>query len=96
MDNMDVFTTVDKAKRDELYDELRKRGLPNERKVVKFSGVQAVLGEDGEQARYFVQYERVTGKLQTRFVWQSNFSVAYPRELKTVLTVQSGSRGGKS
>lgn len=89
MDNMEVFTTVDKAKRDELFKELRKRGLPNERLVVKFSGVQPVLDENGQQGSRIVQYfptgarqNRVFNpKVQFRLLWQSNFSVAYPREL---------------
>ena len=75
---MEVFTTVDKTKRDEIFDELRKRGLPNERKVVKFSGVQPILGPDGLQDGYWKQYNG-TGRHQFRPAWQSNFSVAYPR-----------------
>lgn len=77
---MDIFTTVDKNKRDELFEELRKRGLSNERQAVKFSGVQYVLGEDGEQIVREVRYSP-TGRLQFRPVYQINYSVAYPREL---------------
>ena len=106
MDNFETFTTVDKAKRDELFDELRKRGLPNELQAVKFSGVQPVLGEDGTQ-EIRESYDRrrvITTKkdpetmkfhpfqkpetiaedkvvAQNRLQWQSNYSVAYPREL---------------
>lgn len=66
-----VYTTVDKAKRDELYRELRTRGRGVERQVVKFSGVQPVPGEDGQQ--------KVDAK--GRLVWQSNWSVAHPAEI---------------
>lgn len=84
MDNFETFTTVDKAKRDELFDELRKRGLPNEQQAVKYSGVQPVLGEDGKQVVTVYSNSRSKAKakrFQVRPQWQSNYSVAYPREL---------------
>jgi hypothetical protein len=58
-DNFEVFTTIDKAKRDELFNELRKRGLPNEKLAVKFSGVQPVAGEPGKwQSSWSVAYPK--------------------------------------
>ncbi len=59
IDNFEVFTTIDKAKRDELFNELRKRGLPNEKLAVKFSGVQPVAGEPGKwQSSWSVAYPK--------------------------------------
>lgn len=66
----EVYTSIDKAKRDELFRELRAHGTAAERQAVKFSGVQPILGEDGKQA--------VDAK--GRLVWQSNWSVAHPTE----------------
>jgi hypothetical protein len=80
MDNMEVFTTRDKSKRDELYRELRANGLPNEKQAVRFSGAQPVLDEDGNQKTRTVQYLG-RGRTQIRPIWESNYSVAYPREL---------------
>lgn len=37
-----VYTSTDKAKRDELFRELRTKGTPAERQVVRFSGVEQV------------------------------------------------------
>ena len=45
-----IYTTIDKAKRDELFHELRTRGRGVERQAVKFSGVQPVLDSEGKQA----------------------------------------------
>ncbi len=86
-DNFEVFTTIDKAKRDELFNELCRIGTPNEQQAVKFSGCQPVLNEFGEQAVSYVHYRALgkggkvhIGKAQARPVWQTNYSVAYPRD----------------
>jgi hypothetical protein len=65
----EVYTSIDKAKRDELFQALRTKGIGAERQVVKFSGCEPVLGEDGKQLR----------DKKGRLVWQSNWSVAHPR-----------------
>lgn len=69
-----VYTTTDKAKRDELFRELCTRGRGVERQAVRFSGVQPVVGEDGQQ--------KIDEK--GRPVWQSNWSVAHPAEIETL------------
>jgi hypothetical protein len=43
--NFEVVATTDKAKRDEIFDQLRASTLPNERQAVKWSGAQEA--EDG-------------------------------------------------
>lgn len=58
----EVITTTDKAKRDALFDDLRKNGNRQERQVVKFSSNEVHAG----------QY--VAGRL----VYRSTWSVAYP------------------
>ena len=72
----EVFTTRDKSKRDEIFRELRASTEPNERKAVKFSGVEPVTNDKGQvyrQVRYFG-----TGRVQLRPVFISTWSVAYP------------------
>ena len=44
-----VYTYTDKEKRDAFFAELRTSDDPNERKAVKFSGVEPMLGPDGAQ-----------------------------------------------
>lgn len=48
MDNFEVLTTTDKVQRDRMFEDLRRNGDPNERKVVKFSGNQVSISEAGE------------------------------------------------
>lgn len=74
----EVYTLTDKAKRDELFRDYRINGTPNERQVVKFSGVEPVM-EGGEQKINFIRYSP-SGVLQKRPVWRSTWSVAYPME----------------
>jgi hypothetical protein len=45
VNNFEVYTTTDKAKRDELYRALREHGEGSERQAVKFSGVAEVDGK---------------------------------------------------
>ena len=78
MNNTEIITTTDKAQRDRLFEDLRKNGNELERQVVKFSGNQPVLGPDGKQDGYWKLYEGV-GKPQFRPMFQSTWSVAYPR-----------------
>jgi hypothetical protein len=72
---MEVFTTKDKAKRDQMFQELRSSDQPLERKVVKFSGVEAVANDKGQLYRK-VQYNG--GRLQMRPIFISTWSLAYP------------------
>jgi hypothetical protein len=80
MDNMEVVTTTDKAQRDQLFNDLRKNGNEQEKKVVRFSSSQ-VTGKS-----HFVQYT-ATGKggkinhgiKQFRPEFRSTWSVAYPK-----------------
>lgn len=74
----EVYTLTDRARRDELFRDYRINGTPNERQVVKFSGVEPVM-EGGEQKVAEVRYSP-TGRIQKRFVWRSTWSVAYPME----------------
>jgi hypothetical protein len=53
---------VDKAKRDEMFDQFRASQDPYERQVVKFSGVQAVPGKIGKyQSTWSVAYPTERG-----------------------------------
>lgn len=78
----EVITMTDKDKRDRLFEDLRQNGNAEERQVVKFSGVEPVLGTDGKQLHTEKQYW-IPGakhpKVQFRPVFQSNWSVAYPK-----------------
>jgi len=70
--NWEVITTSDKAKRDEMYHDLRENGNSLERQVVKFSDceltdeVELVFYEHGDDA-------------YPRPVYRSTWSIAYPR-----------------
>lgn len=81
--NWEVITTTDKAARDRTFEDLRKNGNENERQVVKFSSVQLVEGRVPRVVRYTALGKggvvRV-GKEQLRPVYESTWSVAYPRE----------------
>lgn len=76
--SMEVITSTDKGARDRLFEDLRKNGNELEKKVVKFSGNEPVMGEDGTPRGRFVSYIRVTGKNQWRPLFRSTWSVAYP------------------
>lgn len=49
MNNYDTITTTDKAKRDEIFAQMRASDDPLERASVKFSGNEPVLDADGKQ-----------------------------------------------
>ena len=89
----EVYTMTDKAKRDRMFEEFRNSTEPNERQVVKFSGVRPVMVtntadyETGHFIDLVVYTENGTRtaigsdpeKLkQLRFCFESTFSVAYP------------------
>lgn len=59
---MEELTMTDKAKRDDLFNQLKNSDQPNERQVVKFSGSRTT-GRCDEHGR--MRYE-------------STYSVAYP------------------
>lgn len=57
-DNFEVIASTDKAKRDEMFDQLRHSELPNERQVVKFSSAEKQ--EDGSwTSLWMVAYPRI-------------------------------------
>jgi hypothetical protein len=58
-----VYTTTDKAKRDELYEALRNSDLANERQATKFSGQELVPGAFDKKGRQ---------------VYRSTWSVSHP------------------
>jgi hypothetical protein len=79
MNNYEVFTMTDKKKRDELFEDFRKDGSPQERRAVKFSSNEPT-GEVRE-----VQYWLTGSKhpqVQLRPVYRSTWTVAYPREIQ--------------
>ena len=47
MNHFEVYTTTDKAKRDELFSMFRESTDPYEQQAVKFSGVHVVPGKTG-------------------------------------------------
>jgi hypothetical protein len=89
MNNYEVYTMTDKQKRDEMFEDFRKDGSPQERKAVKFSSNEPVLGADGEPLVLGRSYTATGkggiinfGKTQLRPVYRSTWSVAYPRETR--------------
>jgi hypothetical protein len=84
--NFEVITTTDKAKRDALYEDLRKNGTPEERQAVKFSSARLAPGllHDGEPRFRIVEYKQTghKGKTYRRPVYESTWSVAYPKEIQ--------------
>jgi hypothetical protein len=60
-----IYTTADKAKRDELFQLFRKSTDPLERQVVKFSGNEPISGEFDNKGRQ---------------KFQSTWSVSHPSE----------------
>lgn len=67
MDNYDVITTTDKAKRDDIFRQMRESTDPLERASVKFSGNEIALAEDGLPMTTIVQY-RISGSKPNRVV----------------------------
>lgn len=64
--NFEVYTMTDKAKRDEMFRDLRANGNENERQAVKFSGWEPTMEGGGQKI--------VNGKS----VFHQTWSVAYP------------------
>lgn len=90
--SMQVYTYPDKEQRDKFFQELRASEDPNERQVVKFSGVEPVLGLDGAQLtrqtgfrkrRLWQKFDkiwkmkRITEPIEIP-IWRSTWSVAHP------------------
>ncbi len=82
--NFETITTTDKARRDEIFQQFRRSELANERQAVKFSGCQPILQADGRPEYRIVRYPGKHAKTQVRFMYESTFSVAYPRELEKI------------
>jgi hypothetical protein len=87
-----VYTSTDKAKRDELWRELRTRGRGVERLAVRFSGVELVKEETVVVGTKFVWTKNPeTGKRERTLVnvtkvvptYQSTWSVSHPTEIDT-------------
>ena len=81
--SMQVYTMTDKAKRDQMFDELRRSDDPLERQVVKFSGVQPVMEDGKPKVDWKPNYAgRTTLKPHRNYrfygVYESTWSVAYP------------------
>jgi hypothetical protein len=76
-DNFEVITTTDKAKRDQMFEDLRRNGDHLEKQVVKFSSNEPVLDEYGQQDRAFIQTGSMNGRIRLKF--RSIWSIAYPR-----------------
>lgn len=84
--NYDVITTTNKAKRDDIFRQMRESTDPLERASVKFSGNEPVLDADGKQVVHQTAY-LLKGKgghinvdsTQYRPQFVSNWSVATPR-----------------
>ena len=88
-----VYTTTDKAKRDELFHELRTRGRGVERQVVKFSGAELVKTETVPvRSAYRWIKNPTTGVYERRIItltkeistYRSTWSVAHPAEIDTL------------
>lgn len=65
---MEVITTPDKEKRDQMFQEFRNSDQVNERQVVKFSGVEQLTP---------ISRDAKTKKI-IRPTFRSTWSVAYP------------------
>jgi hypothetical protein len=77
-ENFEVITTLDKAKRDEMFQFFRREGNEQEKQVVKFSGVEPVM--DGDKQLFTTRRYSLTGRPQRRPIFRSTWSVAYPKE----------------
>lgn len=85
---MEVITTIDKQKRDAMFQELRNSTEANERQVVKFSSVEPVLDSKDSGPEPFEGGYRQVVNGQVSFartptsvfrpLYRSNWSVAYP------------------
>jgi hypothetical protein len=84
-----VYTSTDKAKRDELWRELRTRGRGTERQAVRFSGVELIKEETVVVGAKYVWIKNPqTGKRERTLVnvtktvptYQSTWSVSHPAE----------------
>jgi hypothetical protein len=64
-DNFEIITTTDKAKRDQMFEDLRKNGDNLEKQVVKFSSNEMHVG--------------IPNGKRTKSWYVSTWSIAYPR-----------------
>lgn len=76
--NFEIITTTDKAQRDAMFKDFRENGNEFEKQAVKFSSVEPVM-KDGGQIMKFRFYPGKKPRVQPRPVFQSTWSVAYPR-----------------
>jgi hypothetical protein len=86
IENFEIITTDDKAKRDDIYRQLRESTDPFERQAVKFSSARQILDQEGAPLFDSIRYVgtgkggKITlGRSQSRPVCISTWSVGYPR-----------------
>jgi hypothetical protein len=72
--NIEVITTPDKDKRDQMYEDLRRHGDELEKQVIRFSGCEKI----GEM-RIYRRPGQFDGPYELRPVYRSTWSLAYPR-----------------
>jgi hypothetical protein len=80
MNNFEIITTLDKDQRDRMYQDFKMNGNDLEKQAVKFSDCEPVLDESGNQKVKQISYDKAgPSSVQTRPVYQTTYSVAYPR-----------------
>jgi len=81
MDNYDTITTDDKAKRDDIFRQLRTSSDPLERASVKYSGNRPVMSvlDPSEQQLTETEYSAKVKGVNIRPLYVSTWSVATPR-----------------
>lgn len=79
--NFEVITTRSKEQRDAMFLNFRKSDDKLERQVVKFSGSEPVIGDDGKQEveTHTTHYDGKQLFKVNRLKFVSNWSIAYPR-----------------
>lgn len=67
----EIITTQDKSARDQIFDELRRSDLPNERQAIRFSDCEPTFTGN--------PHGELSLDTKNRVMYHSTFSVAYPR-----------------
>jgi hypothetical protein len=74
----EVITTTDKAKRDQMFQDLRRNGDKLERQVVKFSSNEPFVDENGDTGKIVYYSDTRGASTQMRPFCRSTWSIAYP------------------